>query len=433
MMQIDKTYQILPHTSAAGATVAARLPLRAVLVGSLPLLLGLLSSLPATAAEPAAIPVVVPVAATAPAAPFDRLMEDAIHKGLIAGGVVFVGSRRQDLFTKAYGRVSSAADARPTTTDTIFDIASLTKVIATTPSVLKLAEEGRLSLLDPLAKWFPEFAAAGKGDLLILHLLTHTSTLNDFGLDPDKPMESAIRGAALQKGTGELGSRFHYADINFILLAETVRRAGGKPLDEFAAERFYAPLGMGDTGFHPPAARLGRIAATVGDGAREFVGEPQDQLSRQLGGVAGHAGLFSTAADLARFCRMILGGGQLAGKRVLEQRSVDQMTAPYFSRGGRVIRGLGWDIVSPFSSPRGDFFSRGSFGHTGYSGSSVWIDPDADLFVILLTTRLEYHRTAEFSHLRSALSSQAAMTYGLPVSLRELEDVAAGAAGTVNR
>lgn len=109
------------------------------------------------------------------------------------------------------------------------------------------------------------------------------------------------------------------------------------------------------------------------------------------------------------------------------------MTAPYFSRGGRVIRGLGWDIVSPFSSPRGDFFSRGSFGHTGYSGSSVWIDPDADLFVILLTTRLEYHRTAEFSHLRSALSSQAAMTYGLPVSLRELEDVAAGAAGTVNR
>lgn len=360
-----------------------------------------------------------------PQARIDQLLEGAIRKGLISGGVALIGGVNGTRFVKGYGRVATGAEARPMTVDTIFDIASLTKVIATTPSILKLAEEGKLSLVDPVKKWFPEFEGKGKDELLILHLLTHTSTLNDFSLDSASPMQSAISGAAGQKLNGEIGNRFHYADINFILLAEIVRRASGTPLDEFAASRFYLPLGMKDTAFRPADGRKVRIAATNGDD-QQLCGVPQDYLCRQLGGVAGHAGLFTTVEDLARFCRMILAAGQLDGKQVMEERTVSQMTAPYFSRGGKVIRGLGWDIASPFSSPRGSFFSRGSFGHTGYSGASVWIDPDADLYVILLTTRLEYRKKSEFSELRSALSTLAVEAFGTPVSLKELEELVSG-------
>jgi CubicO group peptidase (beta-lactamase class C family) len=352
----------------------------------------------------------------------DQLIESSIQKGLISGGVVLIGSSRKLLFEKGYGKVSPAPDARQMTVDTLFDLASLTKVIATTPSIMKLAEERKLSLVDPVKKWFPEFEGKGKDDLLVMNLLTHTSALDDFSLAPEKPMQSAIEGAAAQSLKGEIGSRFQYADINFILLGEMVRRVSGETLNEYAAKTFYKPLGMSDTGFLPPAEKKARIAETVGDGQTRFLGEPQDYLSRQLGGVAGHAGLFCTAADLASFCRMMLSGGGLAGKKVMEERTVFQMTAPYFSRGGKVVRGLGWDIASPFSSPRGGLFSRWSFGHTGYSGTSIWIDPEADLFVILLTTRLDFRKKSAFSQMRSELSTIAVETFGNPVSLKELEE-----------
>jgi len=355
----------------------------------------------------------------------DALVEGAIRKGLISGGVVHVGSRGGTLFEKGYGRIAPEETARPITPDTIFDLASLTKVFATTTAIMKLAEEGKLSLVDPLRRWFPELEGKGKDELLLLNLLTHTSGLDDFSFDPAAPLQSAIGGAAGQKLKGDLGSRFRYADINFILLAEVVKRVSGEPLNMYAVEKFYAPLGMKDTGFHPPAEKLGRIAPTFADGTA-LVGLPQDYPARQLGGVAGHAGLFSTSGDLSRFCRMILGDGTLGETRVLEPRTVQQMTAPYFSRGGKVIRGLGWDIASPFSTPRGGFFSRSSFGHTGYSGSSVWIDSDAGLFVILLTSRLEYRKKGEFNQFRGDLSTLAAEAFGQPVSLRELEDADGG-------
>ncbi len=353
-------------------------------------------------------------------------MESAIRKGLISGGVVHVGSRDGLLFEKAYGRIAPEPTARPVTTDTIFDLASLTKVVATTTAVMKLAEEGKLSLVDPVRRWFPEMEGKGKDDLLVLNLLTHTSGLDDFSFDPAAPLQSAVTGAANQKLKGDLGSRFHYADINFILLAEVVRRVSGEPLDVYTAKRFYLPLGMKDTGFHPPGEKYDRIAPTFGDGATSMVGLPQDYPCRQLGGVAGHAGLFSTAGDLALFCRMILGDGVLGGTRVLEERTVRQMTAPYFSRGGKVIRGLGWDIASPYSTPRGGFFSRASFGHTGYSGTSLWIDGDAGIYVILLTSRLDYRKKGEFNHFRGDLSTLAAEAFR-PVSLGELEEPEGGA------
>ena len=370
------------------------------------------------AAEIPPEPAVMPVA---PVTRIDQLMQGAMQKRLIAGGVVLVGGAKKTHFSRAYGKLSPAVDAKEVVVDTIFDLASLTKVIATTPSILKLAEERHLSLVDPVKKWLADFEGKGRDELLLLNLLTHTSALNDMPLNPANPMQSAIAVAAAQILKGEIGSRFHYADINFILLGEVVRRTSGQPLDEYAAKSFYQPLGMKDTSFRPPLEKKSRIASTAGDTIL-LTGEVQDFVARQLGGVAGHAGLFSTAGDLALFCRMLLGGGEVDGVRVLQQRTVSQMTAPYFSRGGRVIRGLGWDIASPYSAPRGNFFSRGSFGHTGYSGTSVWVDPEADIFVILLTTRLDYRNKSEFSQLRSELSTLAVEAFGAPLLLKELEE-----------
>lgn len=343
----------------------------------------------------------------------DLLLEGAISQGLIAGGVVLIGDRKGMLFEQAYGRMSAEPDAGPMEMATIFDLASLTKVVATAPAVLKLAQEGRLSLVDPVARWFPEFAGKGKDDLLVANLLTHTSGLDDFPLAADAPLQSAINGAAAQKSKGELWSRFRYADINFILLGELVRRASGAGLDLYTATHFHAPLRMADTGFNPDSGKITRCSATLGDGHSFILGVPQDSEARRLGGVAGHAGLFGTARDLARFCRMLLAEGTFEGTRVLSERAVRQMTAPYFSRNGQVVRGLGWDIASPFSSPKGSGFSEMSFGHTGYSGSSIWIDPASDTFVVLLTARLEYKNKKEFNLLRSELSSLAAELFGV--------------------
>lgn len=343
----------------------------------------------------------------------DELVEGAISDGLIAGGVVLIGNHAKVLFEKAYGKVSNAPDARAMTAETIFDIASLTKVIATTPAVLKLMEEGKLSLVDPVEKWYPEFYGHMKDDLLMANLLTHTSGLDDFPLSSEDPIQSAVNGAATQKMKGSVWSRFKYADINFILLAESVKRASGNGLDTYAAMSFFKPMGMKDTSFNPSKEDSQRCAATIDTDKTLMFGQAQDYVARQLGGVAGHAGLFSTADDLARFCRMMLNGGEFEGKRILSRRVIDQMTAPYFSRGGKVIRGLGWDIDSPYSSPRGNGFSPTSFGHTGYSGSSIWIDPVNDLFVVLLTSRIDYKNTRKFSALRGALSSMAAEMFAL--------------------
>jgi CubicO group peptidase (beta-lactamase class C family) len=340
--------------------------------------------------------------------------------------VVLIGNRQRVLFERPYGRASTEPDSRPMALDTIFDLASLTKVIATTPAILKLAEERRLSLVDPIMKWFPEFADKGKNDLLVMNLLTHTSGLDDFALSADAPHQSAVNGAAAQKSRGEIGSRFKYADINFILLSDLVARVTGVGLDSFAAAKIFEPMGMKDTGFNPDMVKAERCSATLGEGNSFFLGVPQDSTARQLGGVAGHAGLFSTAHDLSRFCRMLLAEGEFEGTRILSERAVQQMTAPYFSRGGLVVRGLGWDIASPFSSPRGNGFSEMSFGHTGYSGDSIWIDPASGTFVVLLTARLEYRKTREFSQLRSELSSLAAELFSPHSGAGKVADSGAG-------
>lgn len=347
-------------------------------------------------------------------ATLEFLMENAIAHGLIAGSVIMIGNREGILYSAARGRLTAAADSPPLTELTIFDIASLTKVFATTPAVMKLLDEGRITLTDPLTRWFPEFEGTGREDITVLNLLTHTSGLNDISFSTVEPLKTAILKVAMQKGWTQPGNRFHYADINFILLGELVRRVSGLTLDRFCHEQFYVPLGMSSTQFLPPQELAPQIAPTLGPRNEMLSGIVQDENARLLGGVAGHAGLFSSAADLARFARMVLNDGTLDDRSVLPERVVTQMTAPYFYNNGHVVRGLGWDILSPYSAPKGCFFSEMSFGHTGYSGSSVWIDPQRNLFVILLTTRLDYHDKRQFNRLRSNISTLAVALFSAP-------------------
>jgi CubicO group peptidase (beta-lactamase class C family) len=336
----------------------------------------------------------------------DTLLQNAVRRGLISGAVVLVGNHRETLYNQAIGRSSFEHDARPLTLTTTFDVASLTKVFATTPAVIRLMDQGTLSLLDPVSRWLPEFKGS---DITVLHLLTHTSGLYDGMLDSEEPLASAIRHAAAHAGQIPAGSRFLYADINFILLGNLVRRISATSLDSYCQDAFYHPLGMMHTGFNP--VLKDNTAATLGGRTGVLHGVVQDPNARLLGGVAGHAGLFSTVGDMARFARMLLNGGELDGRRVLSARAVAQMTAPYFFSNGRVVRGLGWDRESPFSSPKGSLFSELSYGHTGYSGASVWIDPQADLFVVLLTTRIDYHNKRSFNRLRSDISTVAAALF----------------------
>lgn len=345
------------------------------------------------------------------AATIDFLLEQAVSRRLIAGGVALIGNHEGILYRVARGRLSDTKDAPPLDDRTLFDVASLTKVLATTPAVLKLLEQGQIALMDPLTRWFPEFTGSGREDVTILNLLTHTSGLVDIRIDNAEPLSIAIRRAAFQQHWSQPGNRFHYADINFILLGELVHRVSGFRLEVFCREHVFMPLGARETMFLPPYTLTANIAPTLSANNELSVGIVQDANSRQLGGVAGHAGLFTSAADIARFARMILNNGILDGQRVFSEQIITQMTAPYFYSNGRVVRGLGWDISSPFSAPRGRNFSDMSFGHTGYSGSSLWIDPQRDLFVILLTTRLNYQDVKMFNRLRRDISTLAVAVF----------------------
>ena len=336
----------------------------------------------------------------------DFMLNDAISKGLISGATVAVGDHSGLLYQHSTGTVGFTHSTGRIKPATIFDVASLTKVFATTPAIVRLMDEGALSLLDPLSKWYPEFSGS---DITLLNLLTHTSGLSDVSLDPSWPIRSALSKAAAQKGRVKPGTSFLYADINFIILGDLVKKLSGKPLDRYVKDSFYLPLGMKHTGFTPPASL--ESAHTIGRGRTVHSGVVQDENAKKLGGVAGHAGLFSTVSDLALFSSMILNNGEFKGKRLLSSRAVQQMTAPYYFSDGKIVRGLGWDRISKYSSPKGTLFSEFSFGHTGYSGSSIWIDPDADLYVILLTTRLEYKNIRKFNRLRSDISTLAAAIF----------------------
>ncbi|MEP6917977.1 MAG: serine hydrolase domain-containing protein, partial [Acidobacteriota bacterium] len=296
----------------------------------------------------------------------EPLVTQAIAEKKLPGAVVLIGRGERLVYEKSIGNRAVAPAAEPMTLDTIFDLASLTKVVATTTSVMMLVEEGQIRLSDRVAVYIPGFERYGKTEITIRHLMTHMS-----GLRPDVDLgemwsgsETAIGLAIEEVPTSAPGERFVYSDINYFLLGDIVRRVSGMPLDRFAHDRIFEPLGMKDTMFLPPAALQRRIAPTEsctplgwpceGPNMAMLRGVVHDPTARRMGGVAGHAGLFSTAADLAIFCRMLLDGGVYHGVRILSPLTVAKMTTAATPSGDRNVRGLGWDIDSGYSSNRGE-------------------------------------------------------------------------------
>jgi uncharacterized protein YbbC (DUF1343 family)/CubicO group peptidase (beta-lactamase class C family) len=348
------------------------------------------------------------------------LVEQAIAEKELPGAVVLVGRGDRVLYQKAIGRRAVEPAPEPMTLDTIFDLASLTKVVATTTSVMKLVEDGRIRLSDRVSTFVPGFERHGKTDITIRHLMTHTSGLRP-DLDSANPWtgsDAAIELAIDEIPTAPPGERFVYSDINYVLLGDVVRRVSGMPLNEFARTHIFEPLGMKDTTFLPPASLRPRIAPTEpctefgwpceGSEMKMMRGVVHDWTARRMGGVAGHAGLFSTAADLSIFCRMLLNGGSYNGVRILSPLTVAKMTSPASAPGDPNVRGLGWDIDSSFSSNRGELLPIGSFGHTGFTGTSLWIDPVTREFVVFLSNRVHPDGKGDVTPLRARVATVAA-------------------------
>ncbi len=328
------------------------------------------------------------------AATFDGLVQPGIGQGAFPGAALVIGRRDTVLFAKGYGRLTWSARSRPVDPEsTLYDLASLTKVIATTTAVMLLVERGRVRLDAPVATYIPEFSGAGTAAITLRQLLAHTS-----GLPPTLPLaaEAADRAAAVRMVFAATpvvppGTRVIYSDVNAILLGEVVGRASGEPLDLFAAQHIFTPLGLKQTMFHPPASVLPRVAPTGLWHGHPVAGVVNDQNGARLGGAAGHAGLFATATDVARFAQFMLREGALPdGRRLLQGETIRAFTSRAVPAGaGGEARALGWQALPTGEkvSSAGTLLGARSFGHLGWTGTSLWIDPDRDLFIVLLTNR----------------------------------------------
>ncbi len=367
-------------------------------------------------------------------APIEALVEEAIAHHDLPGAVVLVGRDDAIHIHQAHsGQRAILPAPEAMTEDTIFDLASLTKVVATTTSVMKLVEEGKIRLNDPVSRYIPGFEVNGKNAITIRQLMTHTS-----GLRPDLPLEVEFHGAdeAIRRAIGDTpasppGERFVYSDINFFLLGDIVARVSGERLDRYARVHIFDPLEMKDTMFLPGDDLKPRIAPTERCPALTWPCLPQradvpflrgvvhDPTARRMDGVAGHAGLFSTAADLSRFCRMLLDGGRLGSVRILAPATVARMTSPSTPPGMRDVRGLGWDLDSSYSSNRGELFPLGSYGHTGFTGTSLWLDPRTKSYVIFLSNRVHPDGNGDVTPLRARIATVAA------AALMSADDVSA--------
>jgi len=315
----------------------------------------------------------------------DPIINDAIAQQQIPGAVLVVGHDGQVVYRKAYGSRAIEPRRETMTLDTVFDCASLTKVLATTPAIMQLWEQGKFRMNDPVAKYLPEFGQNGKQDITIRQLLVHYSGLA-LDLDLTKPWqgkETAYRMAFEDAPKWAPGAAFIYSDVNFVVLGAMVERLSGEPLDEYAAKHVFGPLGMKETRFLPPPSWQSRIAPTEEDENHHMLrGVVHDPTARRMGGVGGHAGVFSTADDLAMFAQALLDGG----RGVLTPATIAKMTAPQQPVNGTALRGFGWDIDSPLSSNRGELLPVGGYGHTGFTGTSLWIDPATKTYIVLLTS-----------------------------------------------
>ena len=333
----------------------------------------------------------------------DSALQSAVDNGRIPGGVVLVGHNDQIIYRKAFGWRSLEPQREPMTLDTIFDLASLTKCVATTTAVMQLFQQGRIRLNDPVAVYLPDFAQNGKSQITVRELMTHYS-----GLAPDLDLKQPWTGRATaysmameQKPEYPPGTRFLYSDINFETLGFIVEKLTGEPLNEYVQKNVFAPLQMNETMFLPKDEWLPRIAPTQYDeNGKMLRGVVHDPTARRMGGVAGHAGLFSTADDLAKFAQELL-----HGDRILSRAAIEKMSTPQQSAVASSLRGLGWDIDSPFSTNRGELLPVGSYGHTGFTGTSLWIDPVTDTYIIVLTNAVHPNGGKSTVSLRSRIAT----------------------------
>ncbi|MFQ5898579.1 MAG: exo-beta-N-acetylmuramidase NamZ domain-containing protein [Candidatus Methylomirabilia bacterium] len=335
----------------------------------------------------------------------DEAALDAVTAKDVPGVVILVGQGEKILYRKAFGFRSLIPRREPMTPDTIFDVASLTKVLATAPAVLLLWERGKLELDAPLGRYLKEFRGDLYRGITVRRILTHTAGLPP--LPPRAAMRKGFPQAAGALASAGLdyppGRGFRYSDSGFILLGELVRRVSGARLDRFVAKELFAPLGMRETTFRPPKRLRARIAPTTVVKSGLLRGRVHDGNSRALGGVAGHAGVFSTVDDLARFCRMLVENGRAQGRQVLKPGTIRAMLTPHDT--GEGLRGLGWDMTSPFARRLGLFFPKGSFGHTGFTGTALWIDPASQTFLIILTNRVHPYGGGEVKELRTRVAA----------------------------
>src|SRR5947207_2862332 len=376
----------------------------------------------------------------------DSIIRESIEKKELPGAVVLVARHGRVVWRKAYGARAVEPQREAMTTDTIFDLASLTKVVATTSSIMILIEKGKGRLSDSLVRFIPEMKGGGRDAITIEELLTHmTGFAPDFDLrDRWLGYDEAIKRLYREPLRSQPGTRFVYSDINYIALGEVVHRVSGLMLDEFAKRNIFAPLGMRDTGFRPDAKLKSRIAPTekrrgqmnylgdtgadAGPEAEQWLrGQVHDPTSFRMGGVAGHAGLFSTADDLAIFCQMLLNGGVFNGVQILSPMTIATLTRPRAVAENGSARGLGWDIATSFSANKGDLFPLGSFGHTGFTGTSIWIDPSSDSFVVFLSNRVHPDGKGDVGPLRGRIASIVASSI-MDTTVAKARDESAGAA-----
>ena len=327
---------------------------------------------------------------------FDPLIEDGVGRGVYPGAALIVGRRDTILFAKGYGHLAWSASSPAVDPDSsMYDLASLTKVVATTTSLMLLVERGQVRLDEPVSTYIAELKRPETAAITVRQLLTHTSGLRADIPDPELKAipDSAALMARVLRETPRVapGTRVIYSDLNAILLGEVVRRVAGEPLDAFVTREVLVPLGLHQTMFRPPSRMRPRIAPTGVWHGHPVAGIVNDGSAFKLRGVSGNAGVFSTAADVARYAQFVLRGGTSRdGRRLLREETVRLFTSKATAFGaGTEARALGWQAVPTGESvsSAGTLFGPRSFGHTGWTGTSLWIDPDRDLFVVLLTNR----------------------------------------------
>lgn len=318
----------------------------------------------------------------------DDVVQESLDQSKMPGCVVVVGRREGVAYRKAFGFRSVQPEKIPMTLDTVFDLASLTKPIATATSVMILIQQGRIELEAPVAKYLPDFGANGKDAITVRHLLVHTggliadNSMDDYKGTPDEAF-AKIDTLSLKAAPG---AEFTYSDVGFIVLGRLVQAVSGRNVHEFASENVYQPLVMNETGYLPADALKSRAAITEQRDGRWMQGEVHDPRAYALGGIAGHAGLFSTADDLTRYATMMLSGGRLGDVEILKPETFRLMTTAVDVPRGR--RALGWDARTGYSSNRGDLMSSKAFGHGGFTGTGLWVDPEQNLFVLFLSNRV---------------------------------------------